>query len=41
MSDHPNGHRVVVTGLGAITPLGGIAFISGWLALAVAALKAP
>ncbi len=25
--------------LGAITPLGGLAFISGWIALAVAALK--
>jgi len=25
--------------LGAITPLGGVAFISGWIALAVAALK--
>lgn len=27
--------------LGAITPLGGVAFIFGWLALIVAALKAP
>ncbi len=27
--------------LGAITPLGGVAFISGWLALLVAALKHP
>ncbi len=25
--------------LGAVTPLGGVAFISGWIALAVAALK--
>ena len=25
--------------LGAVTPLGGLAFISGWIALAVAALK--
>ena len=27
--------------LGAITPLGGVAFISGWLALIVGALKYP
>lgn len=27
--------------LGAITPLGGVAFIAGWLALAWAALRAP
>ena len=27
--------------LGAVTPLGGLAFISGWLALLVAALKGP
>ena len=26
--------RVVVTGLGAVTPLGGVAFLAGWLALA-------
>jgi uncharacterized membrane protein YgdD (TMEM256/DUF423 family) len=25
--------------LGAVTPLGGVAFVLGWLALAIAALK--
>jgi uncharacterized membrane protein YgdD (TMEM256/DUF423 family) len=25
--------------LGAVTPLGGVAFIAGWIALAVAALR--
>ncbi|MGC4001049.1 MAG: DUF423 domain-containing protein [Anaeromyxobacter sp.] len=29
-----------VRGLGAITPLGGVAFIAGWVALAFAALRA-
>ncbi len=36
-------YLLAVTGarwLGAITPLGGLAFIAGWLALAVAALRA-
>ncbi len=28
-----------VRGLGAVTPLGGVAFIAGWIALAVAALR--
>jgi uncharacterized membrane protein YgdD (TMEM256/DUF423 family) len=27
--------------LGAITPLGGVAFIAGWVLLAAAALRAP
>ena len=31
------GHR----GFGAITPFGGFAFLLGWLAVAVAALRAP
>ena len=31
--------RVVITGMGAITPLGGIAFLIGWLALAVGVLR--
>lgn len=30
-----------VRALGAITPLGGVAFIAGWLCLAWAALRAP
>jgi uncharacterized membrane protein YgdD (TMEM256/DUF423 family) len=29
-----------VRALGAVTPVGGVAFIAGWLALAVAALRA-
>jgi uncharacterized membrane protein YgdD (TMEM256/DUF423 family) len=29
-----------VRGLGAVTPFGGVAFIAGWLALAVGALRA-
>jgi uncharacterized membrane protein YgdD (TMEM256/DUF423 family) len=29
-----------VRGFGAITPFGGVAFIAGWIALAVAALRA-
>jgi uncharacterized membrane protein YgdD (TMEM256/DUF423 family) len=29
-----------VRALGAVTPLGGVAFIAGWIALAVAALRA-
>ena len=29
-----------VRGLGAVTPLGGVAFLAGWLALAWAALRA-
>jgi uncharacterized membrane protein YgdD (TMEM256/DUF423 family) len=29
-----------VRGLGAVTPFGGVAFLVGWLALAVAALRA-
>ncbi len=28
-----------VRGLGAVTPFGGVAFIAGWIALAVAALR--
>ena len=35
-------YAMVLTGvraLGAITPLGGLAFIAGWLALAIAALR--
>ena len=31
-------HRVVVTGVGAITPLGGLAFLAGWACLAFAAI---
>ncbi len=30
-----------VRGLGAVTPVGGVAFIIGWVALAVAALRLP
>lgn len=30
-----------IRGLGAITPLGGVLFIAGWIALLVAALRAP
>ncbi len=30
-----------VRALGAVTPLGGVAFIAGWIALAVAALRLP
>ena len=30
-----------VRALGAITPLGGFAFIGGWIALAIALLRAP
>ena len=30
-----------VRALGAITPLGGVAFIGGWVALAIAVLRAP
>jgi uncharacterized membrane protein YgdD (TMEM256/DUF423 family) len=28
-----------VRGLGAVTPLGGVAFVAGWIALAIAALR--
>jgi uncharacterized membrane protein YgdD (TMEM256/DUF423 family) len=28
-----------IRGLGAVTPLGGVAFIAGWIALAIAALR--
>jgi uncharacterized membrane protein YgdD (TMEM256/DUF423 family) len=37
-------YLLVLTGqrwLGAVTPLGGVGFIVGWLALAAAALRAP
>ena len=37
-------YLLAITGvkwLGAITPLGGLAFIAGWLALLIAALKKP
>jgi uncharacterized membrane protein YgdD (TMEM256/DUF423 family) len=30
-----------VRALGAVTPLGGVAFIAGWIALALAVLRAP
>ena len=30
-----------ITKLGAITPLGGVAFLIGWVALAVAAMRTP
>ena len=30
--------RVVITGLGAVTPLGGLAFLIGWASLAIFAL---
>ena len=33
--------RVVVTGLGLVTPIGGLAFIAGWICLALAALRQP
>ena len=31
--------RVVITGIGAVTPIGGLAFLAGWLCLAAACWK--
>ena len=31
--------RVVITGMGAITPLGGLCFLGGWLLLLLSALR--
>ena len=34
-----NGRRIVVTGMGAVTPLGGLSFLVGWFLLTVAIAK--
>jgi uncharacterized membrane protein YgdD (TMEM256/DUF423 family) len=36
---HPAREAVAITGIGAVTPLGGVAFLAGWACLAWAALR--